>query len=166
MDSDGFIDIHDVKPELITPPDDYDVLISDVTHKTLGTTIAEELGAPYLGKATTTDAEERATNALGIQEETEAWVTLGGRKDIDHVVPSKSHFTGVNLLANMNNISLEHASLAVHLERMQNIPAFDAGAQILQAIAALSRRMDEQMQQQDQKMQQAMQQIHQEISRS
>ncbi|CCX31303.1 Protein of unknown function [Pyronema omphalodes CBS 100304] len=66
----------------------------------------------------------------------------------------------------MNNISLEHASLAVHLERMQNIPAFDAGAQILQAIAALSRRMDEQMQQQDQKMQQAMQQIHQEISRS
>lgn len=59
MDSDGFIDIHDVKPELITPPDDYDVLISDVTHKTLGTTIAEELGAPYLGKATTTDAEER-----------------------------------------------------------------------------------------------------------
>lgn len=65
MDSDGFIDIHDVKPELITPPDDYDVLISDVTHQTLDTTIAEELGVPYLGKATTADAEERVRMADG-----------------------------------------------------------------------------------------------------
>ncbi|KAH8148462.1 uncharacterized protein LAJ45_07565 [Morchella importuna] len=87
------------------------------------------------------------------------------------------------MAANMNNISHEQASLAVHLERMQNLPAFDAGAQILQAIAALSRRMDEQMQQQAQQaqqqaqqaqqqaqqlvqIQQEMQQIRQEISRS
>ncbi|CCX31302.1 Protein of unknown function [Pyronema omphalodes CBS 100304] len=124
MDSDGFIDIHDVKPELITPPDDYDVLISDVTHKTLGTTIAEELGAPYLGKATTTDAEERATNALGIQEETEAWVTLGGRKDIDHVVPSKSHFTGVNLLG-ISFLRLHKASVWLNYNTLRARLVFD-----------------------------------------
>jgi hypothetical protein len=67
------------------------------------------------------------------------------------------------MAANLNNISHEQASLAVHLERMQNLPAFDAGAQILQAIAALSRRMDEQMQKQAQKMQQAMQQQGQQL---
>lgn len=49
--------------------------------------------------------------------------------------------------ASINNNSHEQAPLAVHLERVQNLPAFDAGAQILQAIAVLSRRMDEQIRQ-------------------
>ena len=34
-------------------------MISDVTHETLNTTIAEELGLPYLGKATKSAAEEK-----------------------------------------------------------------------------------------------------------
>lgn len=159
IDSEGFIDIHDGKPSHLTPPADYDVLISDITHKTLDTTIAEELGIPYLEGATKADAEEMvriadgyifgpndrtiiplvvthkevarwvffilgtgcpwtylsaevnssislirnayqgyAASSLGIQDEIGAWVTLGGRKDVAQLVPSKSHFTGVNLL--------------------------------------------------------------------
>lgn len=45
--------------------------------------------------------------------------------------------------ASMNVISNEHASAAVELGRMQNLPAFDGGAGILDAITALSRRIDE-----------------------
>ena len=61
----GFIDIHDGKLSHLTPPADYDVLISDITHKTLDTTIAEELGIPYLGEATKADAEARVRIADG-----------------------------------------------------------------------------------------------------
>jgi hypothetical protein len=34
----------------------------------------------------------------------------------------------------MGNILHEHATPAVQVQRMQNLPAFDAGAQILQVI--------------------------------
>jgi hypothetical protein len=49
-----FIDIHDIGRD----PSDYDVLITDIKHETLETTIAEELGIPYLSKATEAQAEE------------------------------------------------------------------------------------------------------------
>jgi hypothetical protein len=49
-----FIDIHDIGID----PNDYDVLITDVKHETLETTVAEELGIPYLSKATEADAKE------------------------------------------------------------------------------------------------------------
>lgn len=39
-------------------PADYDVLITDVSHQTLETTIAE-VGIPYLSQATETDAKEK-----------------------------------------------------------------------------------------------------------
>jgi len=39
-------------------PADYDVLITDISHKTLETRIAEELGIPYLSKATEFDAKK------------------------------------------------------------------------------------------------------------
>lgn len=45
--------------------------------------------------------------------------------------------------ADMNDASHAHASMAIHLERMQNIPAFNAGAEILEAIRAFSRRVDD-----------------------
>jgi len=51
-----------------------------------------------------------------------------------------SHTT---MAAHLDNISHEHASMAAQLGRMANIPAFDAGEQILDAIARLSRRIDE-----------------------
>jgi hypothetical protein len=47
------------------------------------------------------------------------------------------------IAASMNIISNEHASVALELGRMQNLPALDAGARILDAITELSRRMDE-----------------------
>ncbi|RPA90996.1 hypothetical protein L873DRAFT_1820107 [Choiromyces venosus 120613-1] len=59
MKSDGFIGIHDVRPEIIPPPEGYNVLFLGVTHQTLDITIAEELGLPYLGETTKVDAEER-----------------------------------------------------------------------------------------------------------
>lgn len=49
-----FVDIH----EGGIGPADYDVLITDISHQTLETTIAEELGIPYLSKATESDAKE------------------------------------------------------------------------------------------------------------
>ncbi|RPB15818.1 hypothetical protein P167DRAFT_602907 [Morchella conica CCBAS932] len=49
-----FVDIHDIGRD----PSDYDVLITDVKHETLETTIAEELGIPYLSKATDADAKK------------------------------------------------------------------------------------------------------------
>jgi len=51
-----------------------------------------------------------------------------------------SHTT---MAAHLDYISHEHASMAAQLGRMANVPAFDAGAQILDAIAKLSRRVDE-----------------------
>ena len=42
-----FVDIHDIGND----PEDYDVLITDIQHETLETTISEELGIPYLSKA-------------------------------------------------------------------------------------------------------------------
>jgi len=47
-----FVDIHDGG----IVPADYDVLITDISHQTLETIIAEELGIPYLSKATGSDA--------------------------------------------------------------------------------------------------------------
>jgi hypothetical protein len=48
-----FIDVHDVSRD----PADYDVSITVISHQTLETTIAEEVGIPYLSKATETDAK-------------------------------------------------------------------------------------------------------------
>jgi hypothetical protein len=39
-------------------PADYDFSITDISHQTLETAIAEELGIPYLSKATESDAKE------------------------------------------------------------------------------------------------------------
>ncbi|KAI5839544.1 hypothetical protein DFP73DRAFT_208468 [Morchella snyderi] len=36
--------------------------------------------------------------------------------------------------ADMNNVARAHASIAINLERMQNVPAFNQGAAILEAI--------------------------------
>jgi hypothetical protein len=47
------------------------------------------------------------------------------------------------MVVDINNISQEGASLATQLDRMQIVPAFDAEAQILEAIRALSERMDD-----------------------
>jgi hypothetical protein len=47
------------------------------------------------------------------------------------------------MAANMNDASRAHASMAIHLERTQNIPAFNAGEDILKAIRALSRLVDD-----------------------
>lgn len=49
-----YIDIHDISKN----PKDYDVLISDIDHKVLGTTISKDLGIPYLSKATEADAQQ------------------------------------------------------------------------------------------------------------
>ncbi|RPB15020.1 hypothetical protein P167DRAFT_571885 [Morchella conica CCBAS932] len=49
-----FVDIHDIGRD----PNDYDFLITDIKHETLETTIAEELGIPYLPKATESQAKE------------------------------------------------------------------------------------------------------------
>jgi len=51
-----FVDIHDVDPEYSPGPNEYDVLFSDVTHAKLQSTIAEQLGIPYLSEAA--DAKE------------------------------------------------------------------------------------------------------------
>ena len=56
-----FIDVHDIG----TDPDDFDVLISDVKHKTLATSIAEQVGVPYLSKPTEADAKEVVKVANG-----------------------------------------------------------------------------------------------------
>lgn len=49
-----FIDIHDISKN----PKDYDVSISDINHKVLGTRIVKELGIPYLSKPTEADAQQ------------------------------------------------------------------------------------------------------------
>ena len=51
-----FVDIHDVDPEYSPGPNEYDVLFSDVTHAKLQSTIAEQLGIPYLSEVA--DAKE------------------------------------------------------------------------------------------------------------
>lgn len=51
-----FVDIHDVDPEYSPGPNEYDVLLSDVTHAKLQSTIAEQLGIAYLSEAA--DAKE------------------------------------------------------------------------------------------------------------
>ena len=44
-----FFDFHDVDPEYNKPsPDEYDALLSDITHEKLRTSVAEVLGIPYL----------------------------------------------------------------------------------------------------------------------
>lgn len=48
-----FVDIHDIGRD----PNDY-VLITDIKHETLETTTAEELGIPYLSKATESQAKK------------------------------------------------------------------------------------------------------------
>jgi len=50
-----FTDIHDIGG---TDPKDYDVLITDIQRETLEKKIAEELGIPYLSKATESDAKK------------------------------------------------------------------------------------------------------------
>jgi len=49
-----FVDIHDIARN----PNDYDVLITDINYNILKTTIAEELGIPYLSVATECQAKE------------------------------------------------------------------------------------------------------------
>ncbi|PWW77164.1 hypothetical protein C7212DRAFT_315168 [Tuber magnatum] len=44
---------------------DYDVLITDVNHETLETTIAEKLGLPYLSEATEADARDEVIVCIG-----------------------------------------------------------------------------------------------------
>jgi len=46
------------------------------------------------------------------------------------------------MAANIQNIAQEQASLAMQVDRMQNLPAFDAEGQILQALAHLVRHLD------------------------
>ena len=46
-----FVDIHDIDPQDSSGPNEYDVLLSDVTHAKLQSTIAERLGIPYLSEA-------------------------------------------------------------------------------------------------------------------
>jgi hypothetical protein len=60
-----FTDIHDVDPEYSPDPTEYDVLLTDITHGKLESTIAEELGIPYLSKATEADAKEVVQVAEG-----------------------------------------------------------------------------------------------------
>lgn len=48
----------------------------------------------------------------------------------------------VAIFENLNKVSRVHASLATHFERMGSIPAFDASARVLEAIAVLSWRVD------------------------
>lgn len=38
------------------------------------------------------------------------------------------------MAADMNTVARAHASMAINLERMQNIPVFNQGAEILEAI--------------------------------
>ena len=46
-------------------------------------------------------------------------------------------------LPDFNTMAASHTTMAVHLGRMQNIPAFDVEEQILGAIARLSRKTDQ-----------------------
>jgi len=55
------VDIYSLPPD----PAAYDVLVSDIKHKTLETTIAKELGIPYLSKATKHQATEVVSSAEG-----------------------------------------------------------------------------------------------------
>lgn len=48
-----------------TDPKEYDVLITDINHKTLDTEIAEHIGLPYLSKATEADTHEIVESATG-----------------------------------------------------------------------------------------------------
>ncbi|KAL0639312.1 hypothetical protein Q9L58_001538 [Maublancomyces gigas] len=49
----------------------------------------------------------------------------------------------MNIIAtNMHHVAHVHASMAINLERMQNVPAFNQGADILQAVNELSLRID------------------------
>ncbi|KAH0609461.1 uncharacterized protein H6S33_012947 [Morchella sextelata] len=92
-----FIDIHDIGRD----PSDYDVLITDIKHETLETTIAEELGIPYLSKATDAQAEEvvevvPTSKLLGIGDA--AGVMIGGHPHFVLQSPLDSHFSDINLL--------------------------------------------------------------------
>ena len=46
-------------------------------------------------------------------------------------------------LPGFNTMAASHTTMAVHLGTMQNIPAFDVEEQILEAIARLSRKIDQ-----------------------
>ena len=60
-DRGDYIDIHDISRNSA----DYDVLITDITHETLDTTIANEIGVTYLSKAEEADAKEVIEAASG-----------------------------------------------------------------------------------------------------
>ena len=47
-----FTDIHDITPEEGIYPDEYDVLLTDITHETLMKAISDEIGIVYLSEAT------------------------------------------------------------------------------------------------------------------
>lgn len=64
-----FIDIHDVGSVDLA---DYSVLITDIKHNTLETMIAEELGIPYLLKATEAGAKEAVQVPFIVSHEDEA----------------------------------------------------------------------------------------------
>jgi hypothetical protein len=55
IDRGEFIDIHDVGG---VEPEDFDVLIRDMTDNNLRSDVAELIGMPYLGKATTDEANK------------------------------------------------------------------------------------------------------------
>lgn len=57
--------------------------------------------------------------------------------DDDQQMPDFAAVTG-----DLNEVSRAHVSLAAHFERMRDIPAFDAGARILAAIATLAQNVN------------------------
>jgi hypothetical protein len=63
IDRGEFIDIHDVGG---VEPEDFDVLISDMNHNNLRSDVAELIGMPYLGKATTDEANKVVDVGHGI----------------------------------------------------------------------------------------------------
>lgn len=55
-----YISVHDVDPVEVFYPIDYDILLSDITHRRLESTIAEEFRIPHFLAA----AEERPKSCL------------------------------------------------------------------------------------------------------
>lgn len=55
-----FTEIHDVDPGYSPDPTEYDVMLTGITYGKPGSTIAEELGIPYLSQTTEADANEVA----------------------------------------------------------------------------------------------------------
>jgi hypothetical protein len=63
IDRREFIDIHDVGG---VDPEDFDILITDMTDNNLRSDVAELIGMPYLGKATADEASKVVDVGHGI----------------------------------------------------------------------------------------------------